>query len=150
MANDVLFSILGNAILLGWLCILAALFLNVQARMGRGLYLIGGVFIPSALATLPVWEELLNHQARRGSLFSLEGIQTRFSDPDVLFLLYFEALAFSLFVGGLIVRDRGRQAIPRFITLPALVILFFKGPIGALLYGAARWGLRRRRIRTEV
>ena len=150
MANDLVFAVLGNAVLIGWLCLLLALVVNTQAPIGRALYVIGGAVIPAALATLPIWEHILRDQAVRGDLFSLSGIETRFSDINILFLLYFEALAFSLFVAGLIVRDREKHGVPRFIAAPALFFMFFKGPIGALLYGAARWLIPMRRAQKEA
>ena len=139
MANDFLFSSLGNAVLVGWLCIFATLFLSRETRVGRLLYFVGGLVIPAALATLPVWHLVLHKEPTTGDLFSLSGIEMRFSDIDVLFLLYFEALTFSLFVGGLITQDREAKRIPRSITAIALLVLFFKGPLGALFYGLVSW-----------
>lgn len=139
MVNDFLFSSLGNAVLVGWLCIFATLFLRKETRAGRLLYFVGGLVIPAALATLPVWDLVLHKEPTTGDLFSLSGIEMRFADIDVLSLLYFEALTFSLFVGGLITQDREANRIPRSITAIALVALFFKGPVGALFYGLGRW-----------
>lgn len=137
-ASETLFSILGNSILAGWFCVVISVFLPRRHVLKSRLVVLGGVIIPAILATLPVWFALFGPQSRAGDLFSLVGILERFENPAVLMLLYFEALAFALFVAGLIARDSEHQAIPRWITAPNLVLLFFKGPIGVLTYAGSR------------
>ena len=139
MASELLFDILGNAVLVGWLCLFSAVFFRPGTRVHEVALAIGGVATPAALATLPLWDQLIGTGPRAGDLFSLSGIESRFADVNVLFLLYFETLAFSLFVGGLIARDRHTHGMARLIAVPSLIILFFMGPVGALIYGSARW-----------
>jgi len=151
VASETLFSVLGNAVLVGWVCVLAALWLGAANRPGRFLLSLGGLAIPSGFATLPIWNRAANPGRPAGDLYSLAGIEARFSDADVLFLLYFEALAFSLFVAGLIVRDSSAVGAPRIATFPALTVMFFKGPIGALLYAGVRvLTLKRRSLKNSV
>lgn len=138
MASDALFSVLGNAVIVGWLGLLIVVFVGTENGVGRAAYAVSGLAIPAALSTLPILRLAFGNHEARGDLFSLSGIEARFSDPNALFLLYFEALAFSLFVGGLIVRDREARRVPRVLTIPPLLVMFFKGPIGALIYGALR------------
>lgn len=141
IASEMSFSLLGNLVLLGWAALLISLLLPRKGLAGRisAVVLFGGaVLIPGALATLPLWGLVFTSPPPSGGLFSLQGITERFAEQNRLMLLYFEALCFSLFVGGLMIRDSRRRAVPRWITLPNLGLLFMKGPIGALSYAACR------------
>ena len=52
------------------------------------------------------------------------------------FWLHF--LAVSLFMGAWIVRDGRKYLIPRIVTIPSLILTYFTGPVGLVIY----WFLR--------
>ena len=68
----------------------------------------------------------------------LEGLYSMFSNEALLLIFWLHFLALSLFVGSWIVRDSKRYLIPKIITIPSLIITYFTGPIGIIIY----WLLR--------
>ena len=43
-------------------------------------------------------------------------------------------LALSLFTGAWIVRDAKKYLIPKIITIPSLILTYFTGPVGLVIY----------------
>jgi hypothetical protein len=73
-----------------------------------------------------------------GGFSSLSGVSTLFDNPWGLLAGWTHYLAFDLFIGGWEVRDAQRRGIPHLLVVPALVLTFFLGPSGLLLYLAIR------------
>ena len=53
-------------------------------------------------------------------------------------------LAFDLWVGAWAVEDAGKRGVPHWAMVPVLFLTLMAGPIGLLVYLAARAGLSRR------
>lgn len=145
MTNEPLFTFALATVLSGWVLLLAAYLGPGSAPWRSRLIDLAGLWIPLflgithavMLATLLVLDQ------DRGSLFSLAGIITKFSDPDHLFLLYLEGMLFSLFIGRWIVLDASLWQTSKILVVPLLLMQSLLGPPALALW----LGLRPRRAR---
>tara|TARA_Y100001958_G_C20784304_1_gene254524 strand:- start:25 stop:495 length:471 start_codon:yes stop_codon:yes gene_type:complete len=64
----------------------------------------------------------------------LDGLYSMFANEILLLVFWLHFLAISLFAGAWIVRDAKKYLIPKIITIPSLVITYFSGPVGLVLY----------------
>ena len=64
----------------------------------------------------------------------LDGLYSMFSSEELLLIFWIHFLAISLFVGSWIVRDSRKYLIPRIIVIPSLVLTYFTGPVGLIIY----------------
>ena len=64
----------------------------------------------------------------------LDGLYSMFANESLLLIFWLHFLAISLFAGSWIVRDSKRYVIPKIITIPSLILTYFTGPVGILLY----------------
>ena len=64
----------------------------------------------------------------------LDGLYSMFANEALLLIFWLHFLAISLFAGSWIVRDSKKYFIPRIITIPSLVLTYFAGPIGLVIY----------------
>ena len=64
----------------------------------------------------------------------LDGLYSMFSNEVLLLIFWLHFLAISLFAGSWIVRDSKRFLIPKVITIPSLILTYFAGPIGLVIY----------------
>ena len=73
-----------------------------------------------------------------GGFSSLADVRSLFDNPWLLLAGWVHYLAFDLFVGGWEVRDAQERGLTHLLVVPALVLTFFFGPAGWLLYMAIR------------
>ena len=64
----------------------------------------------------------------------LDGLYSMFANEAFLLIFWLHFLAISLFAGSWIVRDSRKYFIPRLITIPSLILTYFSGPIGLVIY----------------
>ncbi len=64
----------------------------------------------------------------------LDGLYSMFANEVLLLIFWLHFLAISLFAGAWIVRDSKKYLIPKIITIPSLVLTYFTGPIGLVIY----------------
>ena len=64
----------------------------------------------------------------------LDGLYSVFANEILLLIFWLHFLAISLFAGAWIVRDARRYFIPKIITIPSLILTYFSGPIGLVIY----------------
>ena len=64
----------------------------------------------------------------------LDGLYSMFADENILLIFWLHFLAISLFIGAWIVRDSRRFFIPKIITIPSLILTYFTGPVGLVVY----------------
>ena len=64
----------------------------------------------------------------------LDNLYSMFANESLLLIFWLHFLAISLFAGSWIVRDSKRYFIPKIITIPSLILTYFTGPVGILLY----------------
>ena len=64
----------------------------------------------------------------------LDGLYTMFSNESFLLIFWLHFLAISLFAGSWITRDSKKYLIPKIITIPSLIMTYFTGPVGLVVY----------------
>ena len=64
----------------------------------------------------------------------LDGLYSMFANESLLLIFWLHFLAVSLFLGAWIVRDARKFFIPRIIVIPSLILTYFSGPIGLVIY----------------
>ena len=64
----------------------------------------------------------------------LDGLYSMFANENLLLIFWLHFLAISLFAGAWIARDSKKYFIPKIITVPTLVLTYFTGPIGLVIY----------------
>ena len=68
----------------------------------------------------------------------LDGLYSMFANEILLLVFWLHFLAISLFAGAWIVRDARKYLIPKIVTIPSLILTYFSGPVGLVIY----WFLR--------
>tara|TARA_B100000963_G_scaffold152731_1_gene133044 strand:+ start:431 stop:901 length:471 start_codon:yes stop_codon:yes gene_type:complete len=95
-----------------------------------------------SLLLLAVGYAYLTYQIlKEGDIFNgfelysgLDGLYSMFANETLLLVFWLHFLAISLFVGSWIVRDSKRYLIPKIITITSLILTYFTGPIGLVIY----------------
>tara|TARA_B100000989_G_scaffold174556_2_gene130894 strand:- start:1021 stop:1491 length:471 start_codon:yes stop_codon:yes gene_type:complete len=64
----------------------------------------------------------------------LDGLYSMFANEILLLVFWLHFLAISLFVGAWIIRDARKYLIPKIITIPSLILTYFSGPVGLVIY----------------
>ena len=64
----------------------------------------------------------------------LEDLYSMFSSESFLLIFWLHFLAISLFLGAWIARDSQRYMIPKFFVITSLILTYFTGPVGLLIY----------------
>tara|TARA_Y100000992_G_C20846909_1_gene296431 strand:+ start:25 stop:495 length:471 start_codon:yes stop_codon:yes gene_type:complete len=64
----------------------------------------------------------------------IDGLYSIFANEALLLIFWIHFLAISLFTGAWIVRDSKRYFVPKIIIIPSLILTYFTGPIGLVVY----------------
>ena len=64
----------------------------------------------------------------------LDGLYSMFANEVLLLVFWLHFLAISLFMGAWIVRDSRKFLVPRIVTIPSLILTYFTGPVGLVIY----------------
>ena len=64
----------------------------------------------------------------------LDGLYSMFSSESFLLVFWIHFLSISLFLGAWISRDSQRYMVPRFFVIISLILTYFTGPVGLLIY----------------
>ena len=64
----------------------------------------------------------------------LDGLYSMFANESILLIFWLHFLAISLFAGAWIVRDSKTYFVPKIVTIPSLILTYFSGPIGLVIY----------------
>lgn len=135
MNPESVFSICGAVALGGWI-----LLIIVPARAAR---LVSAVVAPALLAIVYLVLVVLHVRGAEGGFGSLADVGRLFQDRWLLLAGWVHYLAFDLFIGAWEVRDARALGIPHLLVVPCLILTFFLGPIGLLLYLTLRLAMRR-------
>ena len=68
----------------------------------------------------------------------LDGLAEIYSNESLQLIFWLHFLALSLFVGAWIARDSERHMIPKALSAPCILITYFTGPFGILIYWFVR------------
>ena len=64
----------------------------------------------------------------------LNELYSMFANEAFLLTFWLHFLAISLFTGSWIARDSKKYFIPKIITIPSLILTYFIGPVGLIIY----------------
>ena len=142
MNPDLLFSICTKLVLPGWLLLL------VGPRWKWTERIIYSFALPLLLAVVYLYLVLTYFGKSQGGFGSLEQVALLFQDRHLLLAGWIHYLAFDLFIGSWEVRNAQREGIHHLFVVPCLLLTFFFGPAGLLLYFLLRWSLRRKLVVT--
>ena len=102
-------------------------------------FLAQSIIVPLLLAVSYAYLSYIIYQ--EGDIFDsfglysgLDGLYSIFANEAVLLIFWLHFLAISLFVGAWIVRDSKRYFIPKIVTIPSLILTYFTGPVGLVIY----------------
>ena len=73
-----------------------------------------------------------------GLYLGIENLYAIFSDENFLLIFWLHFLSISLFVGAWIARDSTRYSIPKSLAAIPLLVTYFTGPLGILIYWIIR------------
>tara|TARA_B100001057_G_C22061496_1_gene648502 strand:- start:29 stop:499 length:471 start_codon:yes stop_codon:yes gene_type:complete len=73
-----------------------------------------------------------------GLYAGLDGLYSVFANESFLLIFWLHFLAISLFVGSWIARDSQKYLIPKFLVIFSLIITYFSGPVGIVVYWLIR------------
>jgi hypothetical protein len=129
---NLLFRLANNAALIGWILLIFLPRWRWSAR------LIAPVLVPASLAALYSLLVATQFGHSPGGFSSLRSVALLFQSPAILLAGWVHYLAFDLFVGSWAVRDAQRIGIAHYLVVPCLILTFFFGPAGWLLYALIR------------
>lgn len=128
MNPETLFSISNTSALAGWLLLI------VQGRRRWVSSLITGAVVPGLLSVLYAALITLYWGSSGGGFGSIAQVRLLFANDWLLLAGWVHYLAFDLFIGSWQVRDAQQQGIPHMALIPGLILTFFFGPAGLLVY----------------
>jgi hypothetical protein len=64
----------------------------------------------------------------------LDGLNEIYTNNSLMLVFWLHFLAVSLFTGAWIVRDCLKYMIPKILSIPCVVITYFAGPVGIIIY----------------
>ena len=64
----------------------------------------------------------------------LDGLYSMFANEVLLLVFWLHFLALSLFMGAWIVRDSRKYLVPKIVIIPSLILTYFTGPMGLVIY----------------
>ena len=64
----------------------------------------------------------------------LDSLYSMFANEVLLLVFWLHFLALSLFMGAWIVRDSRKYLVPKIVIIPSLILTYFTGPIGLVIY----------------
>ena len=137
MSPERLFSLCTLLVLPGWLLLVFLPRWRWSAR------LVAPVAIPAALACVYVFLIATHFGGSGGDFNTLAGVSELFRNPYNLLAGWIHYLALDLFVGAWEVRDAQRVGLRHLLVVPCLLLTFFFGPAGLLLYLVLRFAVRR-------
>ena len=133
MTPERIFPLANSTALLGWLILVFA------GRVRWAAALVTGVLLPLIFAVLYTGLIAAHWGETQGSFGALSGVAALFRNPWLLLAGWVHYLAFDLFIGSWQVRDAASLQIPHLAVIPCLILTFFFGPAGLLLYFVIRF-----------
>ena len=68
----------------------------------------------------------------------LDGLEEIYSNDSLRLVFWLHFLAISLFIGSWIARDCQRYMVPKILSIPCIIITYFTGPVGIVVYWFVR------------
>lgn len=132
MSPELVFQIVNTITPLGWLLlILAPRWKGTQAIIVSGL-------LPALLGVVYLALTLMYFGSAEGDFSSLKGVMSLFTSPWAVVTGWVHYLAFDLWIGCWELRNSQQSGIKHVLVIPCLLLTFFFGPIGLVLYFLVR------------
>ena len=136
---EILLSVENLYLIVNWGIIPFWLLLVFFPSLSLTNFLVNSVIVPlllSAAYAFLAYQIFLDGNILSGfNLYNgIEDLYVVFSDELFLLIFWIHFLTLSLFVGAWISRDSQRYNISKPITIISLVITYFSGPVGLLIY----------------
>ena len=128
MKAEQLFGIVNIIAIIGWLLI------AVLPTWKYTRYIVLSGAIPLLFSVAYTVLILLFFGSAEGGFGSLAGVMKLFTNEWAVLAGWIHYLAFDLFVGSWEVSDAQRKGISHVLVIPCLMLTFFLGPIGFLVY----------------
>ena len=136
MHPDTLFNSSGKLAMAGWA-------LLVFAPRWRWSQRIASVIIPVTLAIIYLVLIVLHFAKSPGGFGTLGQVGQLFQNPWLLIAGWIHYLAFDLFLGAWQSRQAQSLGISHFLVIPCLLLTFFFGPIGFVVFWVIRSVVKR-------
>lgn len=128
MSPDIVFQVANTIAPFGWLLLIVA-----PRWKGTQLIIVSGL-VPALLGGLYLTIMALFFGAAEGDFSSLRGVMSLFSSPWAVVAGWVHYLAFDLWIGCWELRNSQQNGLPHGWVVPCLLLTFFFGPVGLLLY----------------
>lgn len=136
MTPEQLFGICNTAALLSWIALIA----GPRWAIVTGALRWGVITSLSLLYAVVI--AVYFFRVEGGGFSRLDAVQTLFADPYVALAGWVHFLAFDLLVGLWIASRADALGLSRIVQAPILIATFMFGPLGFLMFQAARLALR--------
>jgi Domain of unknown function (DUF4281) len=134
MQPELIFTIGSNLAMIGWILLVFA----PKWRWTKRIVIYGT--IPLLLGIAYLFIIIFSFGRAEGGFGSLEGVQQLFQNPWMLLAGWLHYLAFDQFIGSWELSNAQKLEINHFLVIPCLLLTFFFGPVGLVLYFIIRWG----------
>jgi hypothetical protein len=132
MTPDLLFKICNSIAPLGWLLMIIA----PKWRWTKTI-VVSGIF-PLLLGIVYVVLIVLFFGKDEGDFNSLQGVMKLFTSPWGVTAGWIHYLAFDMFIGSWELSNSQKHGISHWAMIPCLLLTFFFGPIGLIIYYLVR------------
>lgn len=139
MTLEQIFSICSTFAMVGWILLMVA----PRWRWTERLIIIG--VWPALLSVVYLILIVVHFGTAEGGFGSLAEVSKLFESKGALLAGWVHYLAFDLLIGAFEVKKAKEERIPHLLIIPSLVLTFFLGPIGFLLFVLTR-SIRNRRF----
>ncbi len=114
-----------------------------------GVGLLCATYVALLTGLLGGWLDPVREAGTSASIgdYSVRGLRALFASDGGIVIGWTHYLAFDLFVGCWIAEDADRRGLGRVLQAPVLLLTFFAGPAGLLLYWLGLATMRRARSR---
>ena len=132
MTPEQVFSIVNLVAIAAWILLV------VLPRQRWVTDIVTSVIVPALFALVYTAIVVTTFASTPGGFSTLEAVATLFGNPWALLAGWVHYLAFDLLIGTWEVRDSRERGVPHLLVVPCLVLTFFLGPAGWLLYMGVR------------
>jgi hypothetical protein len=128
MTPDLLFKICNSIAPIGWLLMIVA----PKWRWTKTIVLTG--ILPLLLGLVYLTLIILFFGEGEGDFNSLQGVMKLFTSPWGVTAGWIHYLAFDMFIGSWELNNGQKHGMNHFLIIPCLLLTFFFGPIGLILF----------------
>jgi Domain of unknown function (DUF4281) len=128
MTPDLLFKICNSIAPIGWLLMIVA----PKWRWTKTIVLTG--ILPLLLGLVYLTLIILFFGEGEGDFNSLQGVMKLFTSPWGVTAGWIHYLAFDMFIGSWELSNGQKHGMNHFLIIPCLLLTFFFGPIGLILF----------------